>query len=98
MKGKKRCSKAERLALDTQRCLDFTMDVIELTSNFDSNETILAPVMYCGLHNPLRDETFFGLPPGGGAIVQSMRIPVQHKEVSTESGLAADSNEEVATE
>ena len=86
--GKRRFSRLDRQNIDTQHCLDYTLDVIEVTSNSSSPTSSFVPIAYCGIHNPRRDDDYFGLPACGGAIVSSMRIPGANQDISKSYGSA----------
>ena len=87
---KRRLSRLDRQNIDIQRCLDYTLDVVEVTAQGSSNTSKFVPIAYCGLHNPLRDDNYFGLPSCGGAIVSSMRIPGGNQDTNIDQSIIGE--------
>jgi len=74
---------------DDNLVAQFTLDVLQATSGDD---IVMVPVGYCGLHNPRRDKSYFGLPPNGNGIVcESMRVPSATDEQFVAGGFAVAS-------
>lgn len=44
-------------------------------------ESCIVPIAYCGLHNPKREESFYGCPPCGEGLNKFIRIPYQDEEM-----------------
>jgi PHD-zinc-finger like domain len=62
--------------LDTQLCMQYTLSMMKCTVGSARNSmTSALPIAFCGLHNPIRDISFFGCPPCANILGESMRIP-----------------------
>lgn len=59
---------------DKKHCKEYTLQLVQLTrteravsSTSEEKKTAIIPVAFCGIHNPRRDDAFFGRLPGGAA-------------------------------
>mmetsp|Transcript_32195 Transcript_32195/g.69483 ORF Transcript_32195/g.69483 Transcript_32195/m.69483 type:complete len:954 (+) Transcript_32195:30-2891(+) len=55
---------------DKKLCREYTLQLVQLTRTESSpdeeeDKTAIIPVAFCGIHNPRREDSFFGCPPGG---------------------------------
>jgi hypothetical protein len=70
-------------ARDVDLCEQFTLTYVTVRGTTDAfgkdpgvNRTETLPVIFCGIHNPKREYSFYGLPPGGKHLDDSTyRIP-----------------------
>jgi len=72
---------------DEQLCDEYTLDILKVSAPTDHGKESFGdkehvPVMFCGLHNPKRDDMYYGLPSGGGHVISCLRIPSVDKAVS----------------
>lgn len=62
----------ESIDADKKLCKEYTLQLVQLAriergvkSNSQEEKTSIIPVAFCGIHNPQRDDKYFGYPPGG---------------------------------
>lgn len=68
---------------DAQLCRQFTLTCVTIQGTTDAfgkdpgvNRTQTLPIIFCGIHNPKRERSFYGLPPGGNHLNEdTFRIP-----------------------
>ena len=63
--GEKQSEEAARIEEDKQFCKKYVLQMVHVTTNGDEQRKCIAPVAFCGLHNPNRAGEFFGRLPGG---------------------------------
>lgn len=64
----------------------YTLSLTEIkrTENLNRNrregeeKSYIVPIAYCGLHNPKREDSFYGCPPCGRGLQEFIRIPYQY--------------------
>lgn len=56
---------AAKIEADKQFCKKYVLQMVRVTTNGDEKRNYVAPVAFCGLHNPGRAAEFFGRLPGG---------------------------------
>ena len=71
------------MAEDLKLCSEFTMTILDCEASTpatgqaaDETRTLKLPICFCGIHNPKRDRTMYGLYPEGRFITKEiMRVP-----------------------
>lgn len=65
--GETQSEEAAKIEADKQLCKKYVLQMVQVTTNGDGDEQrkCIAPVAFCGLHNPGRAAGFFGRLPGG---------------------------------
>mmetsp|Transcript_15543 Transcript_15543/g.33658 ORF Transcript_15543/g.33658 Transcript_15543/m.33658 type:complete len:955 (-) Transcript_15543:1141-4005(-) len=66
---------SENIDADKKYCKEYTLQLVQLTrtervvsSASEKDRTTIIPVAFCGIHNPRRDDAFYGRLPGGVAV------------------------------
>ena len=69
----KKSDDTANIEADKKLCSKYTLQVVQLSKrentigggDEDTDDTVIIPVAFCGIHNPLREDSFFGRLPGG---------------------------------
>lgn len=66
----KKTDDSENIDADKKLCKEYTLQLVQLSRTVASGEdkTTIIPVAFCGIHNPRREDRFYGCLPGGTAI------------------------------
>jgi hypothetical protein len=69
----KKSDDTANIEADKKLCSKYTLQVVQLSKrentigggDEDTADTVIIPVAFCGIHNPRREDSFFGRLPGG---------------------------------